>query len=100
MNPTIARLLIAQPSLLPTLGDWVLNLHPVLLKEIAKMPRTKQLNPKIKPLVEFLGLPEVFRQLNQDQDFEDEERYKTMLAAMTPKQRKVLEKCLHESKEA
>ncbi len=64
------------------------------------MPRTKQLNPKIKPLVEYLGLREVFRQLSLDPDFGDEEWIKTWWAAMTPRRRKALEKFMQESSKA
>lgn len=98
----IARLLISQPNLMPTLGDWMLNLHPALLRELETMARTKQLNPKIKPLVEFLGIDEVGRQLGQDKDLQDVDKetlVRRVLAGMSPVRRRAFKKALQAEEE-
>ena len=95
----MARLLIGQPNLAPLLGDWVLNLHPALLRELTKMARTKQLHPKIKPLVEFLGIDEVAKQLSQDKDIQDVDKeylVRRILAGISPTRRKAFRKSLRE----
>lgn len=95
----IARVLIDQPNLLPTLGNWVLSLHPALLREITKMARTKQLNPKIKPLVEFLGIDEVAKQLSDDKEIPDADKEnlaRRLLASLAPARRRAFRKSLRE----
>ncbi len=61
----VGKLLLEQPSLWDRFVEWFASLHPAAWEEVKRMPRskTKDLEINVKPLVDYLGMEEVIRQI-------------------------------------
>lgn len=61
----VGKLLLEQPRLWDRFVEWFASLHPAAWEEVKRMPRTKtkDLEINVKPLVDYLGMEEVIRQI-------------------------------------
>jgi len=68
-RPAAARILGGDASLLVAFGGWLAFHEPVLWQEIVAMAaqRGETLTPDVRPLVEYIGIDELVRQIEEEQ---------------------------------
>jgi hypothetical protein len=85
----IGRLLVAEPELWKSYGNWLTSVWPSLVEEVRIMSRKKGEAPffNVRPLVEHLGWQEILRQTgveNLAAQLNDEQRQKLLRLLQEP----------------